>query len=185
MAALTTVVAVAGLALAAGGVAMSYSQQRRAARQQAQAEDAQKQAQAEESAGRASQAAAERRQQLRDQRIRRGQIVNAAAASGTQDSSGESGALGSLSTQLSANMGMNEAGFQRGQRISMFNQDAANSFGDARVSQGRAAMFQQVSQLGGSMFSAAGGMKSIIKPNANVQVPNAWIGNLDSFTRAG
>lgn len=187
MAAVTSVVAIAGLALAAAGTAMSYSQQRRAAANQARAEEEQRKAQQEESASRASQAAAERRQQIRDQRIRRGQIEQAAANTGTQDSSGEGGALGSLSTQLSANLGMNEAGFQRGQRISVFNQNAANAMGDARVNQARAGMFQQVSQLGGAMFSAGGGMNSIMKPQATgTSNVGGWMGNWDNtYTRVG
>ncbi|AXH71980.1 MAG: hypothetical protein [Podoviridae sp. ctbj_2] len=186
MAAVTTIVAVAGLALAAGGAAMSYSQQRRANAQQARAEEQQKQAQAEESANRASQAAAERRTQVREQRIKRAQILQAAENTGTSGSSGEGGALGSLSTQLSANLGTNEAGFQRGQRISMFNQRAANYLGDAQVSQGRGQMYSQIGQLGSAMFSAAGGMKSIMKPQAIPAQSGSWIGTWgDNFKRVG
>lgn len=186
MAAVTTIVAVAGLALAAGGAALSYSQQRRSAAQASRAEDEQKRAQAEASADRASQAAAERRQQVREQRIQRARILQASENTGTAGSSGEGGALGSLSTQLSANLGMNQAGYQRGQRISMFNQNAADFMGQARVSSDKASMFSSLGQLGQGISSAAGGMKSILKPNtATPAQPNTWIGNWDNFQRAG
>lgn len=188
MAAVSTVVAVAGLALATGGAALSYAGQRRQAANERRAEREQEKAQAEASAQRASEAAAERRQQIREQRIKRGQILQAAENTGTEGGSGEAGALGSISTQLGTNLGTNQAGYQRGQRISMFNQNAANFMGDARSAASRGQMFSSLGQLGQQAFSAAGGFKTLMgtpkgQPSSNV---GGWMGNWDSsFTRVG
>lgn len=167
MAAVTSVVAIAGLALAAGGMAMSYSEQRRAKSRQEKAAREAEMAQREQSAQNASERAAEQRQQFRQERIRRGQILQAAENTGTAGSSSEMGALSSLSTQLADNTGRNTAAYQRGQRISMFNQNAANYEGQARTATGRAQMFGQLSSIGQSVYGAAGGMKSIMGTTGN------------------
>lgn len=179
MAAVTSIVAIAGLTLAAGGMAMSYAQQRRSKSQQERAAREAEEAQREQTAQRASERAAEQRQQYRQERIRRGQILQAAENTGTAGSSGEMGALGSLSTQLADNTGQNTAAFQRGQRISMFNQNAANYQGAAQTSMGRANMFGQLGSLGQSIYGAAGGMKSIMGTTGKgVTQPNTIGSNL-------
>lgn len=186
MAAVTSVVAIAGLALAAGGMAMSYSAQRRAKSQQEKAAREAEAAQREQSAQRASERAAEQRQQYRQERIRRGQILQAAENTGTAESSGEMGALSSLATQLADNTGQNTAAYQRGQRISVFSQNAANYQGQAQASMGRARMFDQLSSIGQSIYGAGGGMKSIMGTTGNgtVQTPNAGF-NVSSNYQSG
>lgn len=157
MAVSTTVVAVAGLAVAAGGAIASYTQSQSAQRSQKRAEERAERAQQEQQASNAAQAAAEQRQQIRDERIKRGMVMNAAATTGASGSSGEFGALSSLSTQQGANIGFNQAGFLRGQRIGALNQSAANEMGNARSASNRASMFNQVSSMGTGMFNSMGG----------------------------
>ena len=160
MAAVSSIVAVAGLAVAAGGAIASYTQNRAAQRSQQRAEDRAETAQQQQEAANAAQAAAAQRQQIREERIRRGAIVNAAANTGTSGSSGEAGALGSLATQQGANMGFNTASYQRGQRIGQLNQEAADFMGQARTRSSQASMYGQLGNLGSSAFTAAGGWKA-------------------------
>lgn len=157
MAAFSTIAAVAGLTLAAGSALASYTQGRAAQRSQDRAEEQAAKAQAEQSAANASQAAAERRQQIRQERVRRGALLNASANTGTSGSSGEAGGLGSLSTQLGSNLGAAQGGYMRGQRIGMFNQQSADSMGTARRRQGQSSLYGQVAGVGANIFSAAGG----------------------------
>lgn len=162
MAALTSL-AWAGLAIAAGGAALQYSQGRKAADASRDSEREARRARSEQSASQSLQAEQERRNQIREERVRRSQIINQAAQTGTGGSSGESGALGALSTNLGSNIGFNEAMIQSGQRITGFNQASANFASSAQSAQNKGAMWGQVSNVGSTMFSNAGGFKTIFK----------------------
>ena len=158
MAALTgTIIAIAGLAVSAGAAYAQYENGKDAQRAQQQAADEQRKARGEEAAINAAKASQERRQQIRDERIRRGQIVNASANTGTSDSSGMAGALGSMSTQLGANMGFNQGMYMAGQRIGRHNQNAADFNANAQSAANRASMWGSVGGVGQSIFGAAGG----------------------------
>lgn len=161
MAAISTVVAVAGLAVAAAGTITSMQASKQANSARKSAAEEQRKINAEQSALAARDSAQERRQQVREERVRRAQILQSAANTGVADSSGEAGALGSLSTNLSNNLGMNEGSRQAGQRMSIFSQNAASYQSRAQQSDFNAGMASQWAGLGGSLFSAAGGFNTL------------------------
>lgn len=84
--------------------------------------------------------ARERTKQLREARIRRASIENAAVQQGVQGSSAEIGAISSISSQLGSNVAF-------GQTISRLNQQRANARTLAAIGGG-------ISQLGGLASSA-------------------------------
>lgn len=127
--------------------AASYVEQKEAA---SDAREAQGKAQSEQKALSASSGAAERRQQIREERVRRSRIMQASQNTGTSGSSGEFGAIGSLSTQLGANIGTNLGAQAAGQRISIFNQEAS----DAMFSSQQAG---QLFALSSNVFGATAG----------------------------
>ena len=161
MAAFSTIAAVAGLAISAGGMYMQNQQAQQANRLQQQAADEQRKARSEEAAQQRAAFEQERRQQVRDERIRRGKILNASANTNTSVSSGMEGALGSMSTQLGANLGSNQAAYMSGQRINLFRQNAADFNAEAQTAANRAQMWGQVGGIGRSIFGAGGGMSSL------------------------
>jgi hypothetical protein len=115
---------------------------------QADARSASRRAQGEQNAQNAMKRAQERRQQIREERVRRSRMLQQSSNSGTIGSSGEIGALSSLATQLSSNLGFNQALFESGQRISQNMQTAANE-------QGKAATWNDIGRLSSSIFSMA------------------------------
>ena len=84
-------------------------------------------AKAEQKASNAAQAAAERRQQIREERVKRARILQSSEGTGVSGSSGETGAIGSLSTQLGSNIGFNLGMLDRAGNISDFSQNAADA----------------------------------------------------------
>ena len=114
--------------------------------QQKEARNEQKKAQREQGAANAERAAAERRQQIREERIRRAQIEQASANSGTMASSGAMGATGGLNTTLASNLGFNLAQTTHANNISVFNQRAASLMGRAQTA-------EQLGSLTTSLFS--------------------------------
>lgn len=154
-------IAIAGLSVAGVGTAASIQQGRQARKASQRAADEQSKIASEQRAQNAASAAAERRQQVREERVRRGTIMNAANNTGTAGSSGVMGAVGSLSTQLASNMGANQGAFMRGQRISGYAQNAADYNTSAANFNQNANTLGQISGLGSSIFAASGGFESI------------------------
>lgn len=115
---------------------------------------AQEKAASEQKASNAAEAAKERRQQVREERVRRARIMQSSENTGVAGGSGEAGALGSLSTNLSSNIGFNLGALQRAGNISDFNQQAADAGNRAQTA-------GELGQLGMSVFSAAGGFNTI------------------------
>lgn len=140
---LAAVAAVAAVGSAGAGI-IAGNQQRAAGRHAA---DLQRQAQSEQAAQNTAKAAAERRQQVRDERIRIARIDQSAANTGTTGSSGELGATSSIATQTSNNVGINLGAIQAGNNISALNQQAADS-----IFQGQQAA--STAQDFGSIFGA-------------------------------
>jgi len=95
----------------------------------------------------------ERRNQIREARIKRGQILAASGASGVSQSSSEMGAVSSIQSQLASNVGFLQGTRQRSNMISMYNQRSASS-------QSRQAMLGSVAgmalQSGGAQEIQAG-----------------------------
>ena len=91
----------------------------------------------------------ERRNQIREQRIREAAILQSSQASGTTGSSGEIGALGNISTNLADNISTNIGRLQTAQNISIFQQRAADAMNRAETARAIAgASGQFVSQSG-------------------------------------
>ena len=113
--------------------------------------------QGEQRAQNAAQAAQERRNQVREERVRRSRILQSAEGTGVSDSSGEFGALGSLGTQLSANVGGNLGKLASSERTGVYAQNAANFMGEAQNAMFNAQQADKLFNLSTSIFSAAGG----------------------------
>lgn len=116
------------IAIAAAGVGtvVSIDQQGKARKAQQRAQDVQR-------AQSATEAARERRQQIREERIKRARVLQASENTGVASGSGELGAVGALGTNLSSNVGMNLGSVERGQQISLFEQQAANYLSNANI----------------------------------------------------
>lgn len=128
----------------------SASEQKKEAKKAARAQEGIRN---EENARNKSQQMVERRQQLREERIKRARVLQASQNTGTAASSGETGAISSLGTQLGSNLGFNQSMVRSGERMSIFAQQAA----DAQTRQGSAAALgsfaQAAAPLAGSIFS--------------------------------
>ena len=163
MAAISTIVAVGALAVGAA----SYVEGQSARKEQAAATSAQAQVQgqiqSEQKASNVAASANERRQQLREARVRRARIMQASQNTGAGGSSGEFGAISGLGTNLSANIGANLGNIQAAGRVSDLGQAAADFGTQANLAsldgQNASSMFQ----LSTSIFSAAGGGTTLQK----------------------
>lgn len=113
-----------------------------------------KKARREQEAMNAARAAQERRQQIREERIRRARILQASENTGVTESSGQIGAEGGLATQLSGNMGFNRGQIRSAGLISDFQQNAQDAADAANL-------WGQVGQLSSSIFTASGGFNTI------------------------
>lgn len=149
----------AGATAAGAGAVVAYDEAEKAkAKQQEllqQSAEEQRKAVSVSQAGQAQQAAMEARQQIREERVRRARVLQSAQNTGTAFSSGEFGALGSLSTGLSANMGANRGALQRGQQISLFQQNAADLNLDAQFAGFEAQNMQSLFSLSTSIFAGS------------------------------
>lgn len=97
----------------------------------------------------------ERRNLVREERVRRARLLQAAENTGASYSSGEAGALGSMNTQLQSNLGANAASADIGGRLSGYLQNAAD-FNTAAQKSAMAA--QNADQLFSIFGKAAGSM---------------------------
>lgn len=156
------------LAVTIAGTVSSMQAQRAARGDQKKAAEAQGAMQAEKQAQ-------DVRSQIRQERIRRAQILQASENTGVSESSGSTGATGSLNTQLSSNFGAINANEQHVNDISGSLQSAANNMSHAQTA-------SQISQMGMSIFSASGGFTGIM--NTNFSDPAAhpkWGGSYSGF----
>lgn len=150
-------------AVVVGGA--SYMEQKEANKDAARDREAmaatQREAQSEQKAVNTAQAAAERRQQIREERVKRARIIQASENTGVSGSSGEFGALGSLATNLGSNIGSNLGMAAAGGRISDLNQTASGFNTSAQNNDARAANAGQAMNLSMSIFNSAGGFNTI------------------------
>lgn len=153
-------IAAASLAVTAFGTAKSIESQKDARRDARRAADEQRKIQQEQVASNAQAAAQERRQQIREERVRRAKIIQASMNTGVSGGSGEAGAVSGLATNLSSNLGANLGAIERGQRTSIFAQNAADFSFSAQQNSQRAGAWAQYAGMGMSIFSAAGGFGS-------------------------
>lgn len=146
--------AYAALAVSVVSAGASYSQQKKAAKEQKKAQEAEKRASSVE-------AARARMEQIREARIRAARIKAQAGAEGTgMVSSGIAGALSSIGSQTGANIGA--INVQQG-----FANEATAALQRAASAQSKAATWQQIGQVSGSIFSDLGGFTSIFGGNTS------------------
>lgn len=132
--------------IAAAGTAYSVYQGRKAAK-------AQRRARGVQQAQRRAEEARARRSQIADARRRRARVVNAAAAGGLTQTSGFTGGLGNLQSQLGGNLGFMDRSSERSTMFENFQQSAANSQGRANIG----SAVSSLSMQGAGMFSGGGG----------------------------
>jgi hypothetical protein len=156
----STIIGIASLAVAAGGAYMSYQQQREAARNQRRAADEQRKINAQTQARQAQDAARERRQQIREERVRRARILQSSENMGVSNSSGQIGAVGALSTNLSSNIGDNLGALQTARTISGHSQRQADFTSAANQNMANANLWGQASSFGSSIFNQVGGFSA-------------------------
>ncbi len=99
----------------------------------------------------------EQRQKVREERIKRARILQAGEAAGTSASSGELGALGSMSTQLQSNIGSNLGKVTNAQAIGAAQQNIATAQNNT----------QMVNFLAGAVNMGVDMSSSIFKPNSD------------------
>lgn len=157
MAAISTIVAIGALVI--GGASYISSEQARGDAKQAAADSAaeQRKSQSEVKALNAQKAANEQRTQIREERIRRARVEQGSENTGTSGSSGEFGATSGLATQLGANIGTNIGQLAGAQRISMFNQNAADFSSSAQQSLSDSQSAAGLTGLSMNIFNSAGG----------------------------
>lgn len=161
MPAITSIIAVASLTVGAAAYVSSQEARGEAKEAAGLAAEEGRKSQSEVKALNAQKAAGERRQQVREERVRRAKVEQGASNTGVSESSGEAGAISGLATQLGANIGTNLGQLQGANAISGFNQAAADFNTSAQNSMSDAAGAQNLFALSGSIFNAAGGVGAI------------------------
>lgn len=161
MAAITTIVAVGALSVAGAAAYAGYQGRKDAARANEQAAEENRKTRAEQQALNAQNQAIEQRKLVREERVRRGMIMQNAENTGTSASSGEFGALGGLGTELGSNLGINAGRAAAGSRISGYMQNAADFNLAAANAAAGAQNADQLFSLAGSIFQGAGGVGQI------------------------
>lgn len=157
MAAVSTYLLAAALIMGATATYQGYQARKEQAAFNRQSALENKKARNEERAQNYQQMAAERRSQVREERVRRARILQGAENSGSSGSSGEAGAIGGMATQLQANIGMNLGRAQSGNLISGYLQNAADFNTSAQQSGYKAQNADALFSLSQSIFGAAGG----------------------------
>ncbi len=159
MAAISTMVAVGGLALSAGSKVMEFKQQKKQqAEMRKQTELAKRRADVEN--------ARALRQSIRESRLQAGSVLNQGASSGALFSSGVQGGLSSIASQQGANMSY----FGEQGSINRQQAESAVREGNAAYS---AASWGALGGLGGTIFSGAGGFSTIFGGNKGPYQPKA------------
>jgi hypothetical protein len=161
MAALTTILAVGSLAIGAASAVQANEARNEAEFNAKQAAERDKIARGEQKAGNAQQAAMERRLQIPADRIRRAKILQSSENTGAAGSSGEIGAVDSLSTSLSSNIGQNLGSIQRANTISELAQQSADFKSAAQSSLTDAQQAESIFGLSTSIFNAVDGTAKI------------------------
>jgi hypothetical protein len=165
----STILGIVGAATAVVGTAQGMAARKEAKEAASQSAAQQQAIQNEQRAAAAEQAATERRQQIREERVRRARVVQAAENSGSAESSGEIGALGALSTNLSTNLGFNASAVSRGQRVSGHSQAAANFDFQRQSALGEAGNWDSLAGLGMKAFQGAGGFSIFSTPTGTTK----------------
>lgn len=161
MAAISTIVAIGALAIGTLSYVSQVKSNKEAQRNVSRANSENKKTQAEQKALNAQKAANERRQQIREERVRRAQVEQSAENTGVAGSSGELGAVSGLTTQLGANIGTNLGQLQGVQNINNYSQAAADFSTAANRNQSDASSAASIFSLAGNVFQGAGGFSTL------------------------
>lgn len=164
-----------GIISAIGGL-ITPGKQKKIAKRQVRAAEAQaaalKERQRVEQVRANVEARRERREQLREARLRRAQVLSAAANAGALGASTVESGLGGIQTQFGANIGRINVAQGFGQAISTQNEIAAAQQSEINRLEGRSnvvaaqgQIFNSIGQLGQSIFNTAGGFTSIFGGN--------------------
>lgn len=156
-----TVLGVASLAFGVYSAEQQADAQDEARRNQESANAEQRKAREEQKAAMAAQSAAERRAQIREERVKRARLIQSSVNTGVSGSSGEAGASGGLSTQLSSNIGFNLGQQKAAANISAAGQNAADFLSSASNNISEANEWGQMAGLSMNLFDKAGGFNSI------------------------
>jgi len=100
---------------------------------------------------------------IRQGRIQQGQIEGSMGALGSGGTSSYTGAIGSIGTQTSANLGNINVAQDVGNQITGFNVAAANAGSQANTSASKSGMWSDASTLGGTLLTNAEGISNIFK----------------------
>lgn len=155
--AVLTAIAVAAVAISAYSAYEGHEARAEASDNYKAQANEQRHAGAEQRALNFQQQAEERRSQIREERVRRAKILQASEDTGVAGSSGEFGAIGSLSTTLSNNLGINAGRAEAGNRIGGYMQNAADFGTAAQQAVLQAQNADALFNVGMSIFSATGG----------------------------
>lgn len=166
----TTIIAAIGL----GVQLMGMGNQQDAAQEQSQAmrDQAEAQKQSEQAKARMAevQAARERVSQVREERIRRAQVISSAGNQGLgAGTSGVAGSVSSIGSQAGANIGFINQQETFAGDASKANQNAADASARAGVAAAEGAQWQTIGSFGSSVFKDAGGFTTIFGGNTNKQ----------------
>lgn len=156
-------------AIAIFSMVVSASQAETQRREASEARGLQREANNARTAQNAADAAKERRQQIREERVRRARVIQASINTGVADSSGELGAVGALSTNLNSNIGSNLGKMQTAENISIFNQGAADAQGNIQEIGNQMQLTQSIFNMSLKFPSSASQQKELFgNPPARV-----------------
>lgn len=167
-------VATLSLIVAGAGTVASVKNQMDARSSAAAAADQQRRAQSEQRAVVASQQAADRRAQIREERVRRARLLQGSENTGTAFSSGETGGVGNIATGYFSNLGTSLGSEQSAANISTFQQNAANFNYETQQSLQESQMFTQLTHLSSNIFDMSAKNNKIIPttPSTSSSGPN-------------
>lgn len=163
------------VAVAAYSAYDSHEQQAEARSDARKARGEQEKSIQEQKAMNEQKAAEERRQQIREDRVRRAKIMQASENTGTAGSSGEVGAMNSLTTQLNTNIGSNQGSLMHMENINGYNQMAADWNQKSQEALYKAQESNALFGASMSIFNATGGQtifKDLAKGTTNVTKPS-------------
>ena len=163
-----------GLALSAAGAVQQYSAGKKQEKAQKNAQRIQQEATEKENKIRQREADAvthrARVQSIRQGRIRRGALSAYAGASGTQGSSGAIGAGASISSQLSGGLAFGAGQRERGEELGNLNVATGAALSRENINiasaQSSSNTWGAIGGIGSTIFSDAGGFKTIFKTPA-------------------
>jgi hypothetical protein len=163
MAAVSTIIAATAAVVGAASYVEAKGARKEQAAAMAQQAEVQREVQSEQKAINVASATAERRQQIREARVRRARIMQSAQNTGAAGSSAEFGAIGGLGTQLTSNIGTNVGQITAAGRMSDLGQTAADFGTQANLAGLKVQDATSMFNLSTSIFTSMGGVEATKK----------------------